>query len=72
MNKFNKIVKEFSDPNTPGNEKRIKKIIKDMNDQEFEELKLQFEKAVANIDQHNQENHSILILNDLIEEFRDE
>lgn len=43
-----------------------------MNDKEFEELKLQFEKAVANIDQHNQENHSILILNDLTEEFRDE
>ncbi len=72
MNKFNEIVKEFSDPDTSGNEKRIKKIIKDMNDKEFEELKLQFEKAVANIDQHNQENHSILILNDLIEEFRDE
>ena len=72
MNKFNEIVKEFSDPDKPGNEKRIKKIIKDMNDKEFEELKLQFEKAVANIDQHNQENHSILILNDLIEEFRDE
>ena len=72
MNKFNEIVKEFSDPDTSGNEKRIKKIIKDMSDKEFEELKLQFEKAVANIDQHNQENHSILILNDLIEEFRDE
>ena len=72
MNKFNEIVKEFSDPDTSGNEKRIKKIIKDMNDKEFEELKLQFEKAVANIDQYNQENHSILILNDLIEEFRDE
>ena len=72
MNKFNEIVKEFSDPDTSGNEKRIKKIIKDMNDKEFEELKLQFEKAVANIDQHNQENHSILILNDLIEEFRNE
>ena len=26
MNKFNEIVKEFSDPDTPGNEKRIKKI----------------------------------------------
>ena len=72
MNKFNEIVKEFSDPDTSGNEKRIKKIIKDMNDKEFEELKLQFEKAVANIDQYNQENHSILILNDLIEEFRNE
>ena len=71
MNKFNEIVKEFSDV-TLGNENRIKKIIKDMTDEEFEELKLQFEKAVANIDQHNQENHSILILNDLIEEFRDE
>ena len=71
MNKFNEIVKEFSDA-TLGNENRIKKIIKDMTDEEFEELKLQFEKAVANIDQHNQENHSILILNDLIEEFRDE
>ena len=43
-----------------------------MSDKEFEELKLQFEKAIANIDQNNQENHSILILNDLIEEFRDE
>ena len=43
-----------------------------MNDKEFDELKLQFKKAVANIDQHNQENHSILILNDLIEEFRNE
>ena len=72
MNKFNEIVKEFSNPATLGNEKRIKKIIKDMSDKEFEELKLQFEKAVVNIDQHNQENHSILILNDLIEEFRDE
>ena len=71
MNKFNEIVKEFSDV-TLGNENRIKKIIKDMTDEEFEELKLQFEKAVANIDQHNQENHSILILNDLIEEYRDE
>ena len=30
MNKFNEIVKEFSDPDTPGNEKRIKKIIKDI------------------------------------------
>ena len=42
-----------------------------MNDKEFEELKYN-KKAVANIDQHNQENHSILILNDLTEEFRDE
>ena len=47
-------------------------IIKDMSDEEFEELKIQFEQAVANIKDHNQENHSILILNDLIEEYRDE
>ena len=72
MNKFDKIVKEFSNPTTPGNEYRIKKIIKDMSDEEFEELKIQFEQAVANIKDHNQENHSILILNDLIEEYRDE
>ena len=36
------------------------------------ELKIQFEQAAANIKDHNQENHSILILNDLIEEYRDE
>ena len=72
MNKFDQIVKEFSNPTTPGNEYRIKKIIKDMSDKEFEELKIQFEQAVANIKDHNQENHSILILNDLIEEYRDE
>ncbi len=72
MNKFDQIVKEFSNPTTPGNEHRIKKIIKDMSDEEFEELKIQFEQAVANIKDHNQENHSILILNDLIEEYRDE
>ena len=71
MNKFNEIVKEFSDV-TLGNENRIKKIIKDMTDEEFEELKLQFEKAVANIDHYSQENHSILILDGLIEEYRDE
>ena len=28
MNKFNEIVKEFSDPDTPGNEKRIKKLLR--------------------------------------------
>ena len=28
MNKFEIIVKEFSDPDTPGNEKRIKKLSK--------------------------------------------
>lgn len=71
MNKFDKIVKEFSEVSL-GNESRIKKIIKDMSDEEFEELKLQFEQAVDNIKDHNQENHSILILNDLIEEYRDE
>ena len=71
MNKFDKIVKEFSEVSL-GNESRIKKIIKDMSDEEFEELKIQFEQAVANIKDHNQENHSILILNDLIEEYRDE
>ena len=31
-----------------------------------------FEQAVDNIKEHNQENHSFLILNDLIEEYRDE
>ena len=71
MNKFEKIVKYFSEPSLDP-KKNVKMIIKDMTDEEFEELKLQFEKAVANIDQHNQENHSILILNDLIEEFRKE
>ena len=71
MKKFDQIVKEFSEVSL-GNESRIKKIIKDMSDEEFEELKLQFEQAVDNIKEHNQENHSILILNDLIEEYRDE
>ena len=71
MNKFNEIVKEFSDV-TLGNENRIKKIIKDMTDEEFEELKLQFEQAVDDIKDYSERNHSILILNDLIEEFRDE
>ena len=71
MNKFDQIVKEFSEVSL-GNESRIKKIIKDMSDEEFEELKLQFEQAVDKIKEHNQENHSILILNDLIEEYRDE
>ena len=45
-------------------------IIKDMTDEEFEELKLQFEQAVDDIKDYSERNHSILILNDLIEELR--
>ena len=71
MNKFEKIVKYFSEPSLDP-KKNVKMIIKDMTDEEFEELKLQFEQAVDDIKDYSERNHSILILNDLIEELRDE
>ena len=71
MNKFEKIVKYFSEPSLDP-KKNVKMIIKEMSDEEFEELKLQFEKAVDDIKDYSERNHSILILNDLIEELRDE
>ena len=71
MNKFEKIVKYFSEPSLDP-KKNVKIIIKEMSDEEFEELKLQFEKAVDDIKDYSERNHSILILNDLIEELRDE
>tara|TARA_B100001173_G_C15655085_1_gene407059 strand:- start:352 stop:567 length:216 start_codon:yes stop_codon:yes gene_type:complete len=71
MNKFEKIVKYFSEPSLDP-KKNVKMIIKEMSDEEFEELKLQFEQAVDDIKDYSERNHSILILNDLIEELRDE
>ena len=71
MNKFEKIVKYFSEPSLDP-KKNVKIIIKEMSDEEFEELKLQFEQAVDDIKDYSERNHSILILNDLIEELRDE